>query len=102
MAWKQLVVFISLAHFFIVPSCATHFHYCSCPETVLTTDDDTKIYGFQGHTGDIILGGLFAVHSFDPGSDGGEYTDVIWYQVIETLEAMLYTIDTVILIYSLI
>ena len=95
MAWKQLVAFISLAHFFIVPSCATQFHYRSRPETVLTIDDNTRIRGFQGRTGDIILGGLFAVHSFVPGSDGGECTDVIWDKGIETLEAMLYAIDTI-------
>ena len=95
MAWKQLAAFVSLAHFFILSSCAVHFHYRTRPETVLTADDGTRIRGFQDHSGDIILGGLFPVHTSVPGSDGGRCTDVIWDKAIETLEAMLYAIDDI-------
>ena len=71
MSWKQLATFISLAHFFILSSCAVQFHYRTRPETVLTADDGTRIRGFQDHSGDIILGGLFPVHISVPVSDGG-------------------------------
>ena len=93
MAWKHLAAFISLAPFFILSSCAVQFHYRT-PETVLTADDG-RIRGFQDHSGDIILGGLFPVHTSVPGSDGGQCTDAIWDKGIETLEAMLYAIDAI-------
>ena len=96
MAWKQLATFIlSLTHFFILSSCAVQFHYCTPPETVLTADDGTRIRGFQDRSGDIILGGLFAVHSFVPGSDHGQCTDTERDQGIQSLEAMLYVIDAI-------
>ena len=96
MALKQLATFIiSLTHLFILSSCAVQFHYRTPPETVLTADDGTRIRGFQDHSGDIILGGLFPVHTSVPGSDGGQCTEDIWDKGIETLEAMLYAIDAI-------
>ena len=95
MAWMQLAAFISLTHFFILSSFAVQFHYHTCPETVLTADDGTRIRGFQDHSGDIILGGLFPVHTSVPGSDGGQCADGIWDKGIETLEAMMYAIDAI-------
>ena len=95
MAWKQLTVFISLTHFFILSSCAVQFHYNTPPETVLTADDGTRIRGFQNHSADLILGGLFPVHSTIPGSSGGQCTDAAREQGIETVEAMLYAIDAI-------
>ena len=94
-AWKQLAAFISLIHFFILSSCAVQFHYRTPLETVLTADDGTRTCGFQDHSGDIILGGLFPVHTSVPGSDGGQCTDAIWDKGIEILEAMLYAIDAI-------
>ena len=95
MAWKQLAAFISLTHFFILSFCAVQFHYRTPPETVLTADDGARIRGFQDRNADIILGGLFPVHSTIPASNGGQCTDAIWDQGIETLEAMLYAIDAI-------
>ena len=95
MAWKQLATFTSLTCFFILSSCAVQFHYRTPPETVLTADDGARIRGFQDRSGDIILGGLFPVHTSVPGSDGGQCTEDIWDNGIETLEAMLYAIDTI-------
>ena len=95
MAWKQLATFISLAHFFILSSCTVQFHYRTPPETVITADDGTRIRGFQDHSGDIILGGLFPVHFSVPGSDEGQCAEAIWDKGIETLEAMMYAIDAI-------
>ena len=95
MAWKQLAAFISLTHFFILSSCAVQFHYNTPPETVLTADDGTRIRGFQDRSGDLILGGLFAVHTFLPESDHGQCTDTERDQGIQSLEAMLYAIDVI-------
>ena len=96
MAWKQLAAFIlSLTHFFILSSCAVQFHYHTPPETVLTADDGTRIRGFYNHNGDIILGGLFPVHTSVPGSDGGRCADGLSNKGIQTLEAMLYAIDAI-------
>ena len=95
MVRKELLTFISLIQFAVLSSCAVQFHYHTCPETVLTAEDRTRIRGFQDRTGDIILGGLFAVHTFVPGSDGGQCTDVVRDQGIESVEAMLYAIDTI-------
>ena len=95
MAWKQLAAFISLTHCFILSSCAVQFHYRTPPETVLTADDGARIRGFQDRSGDIILGGLFAVHTFVPGSDHGQCTDTERDQGIQSLEAMLYAIDAI-------
>ena len=92
---KELITFISLIQLFVLSSCAVRFHYHTCPEAVLTTDDGTRIRGFQDRTGDIILGGLFAVHTFVPGSDGGQCTDAVRDKGIESVEAMLYAIDTI-------
>ena len=94
MVWKALAAFIPLTHLFILSSYAVQFHYDTPPETVLTADDGTRIRGFQDRRGDIILGGLFPVHSFVPGSDG-QCADGIWDKGIETLEAMLYAIDAI-------
>ena len=77
MAWKLLAAFISLTHLFILSSCAVQFDYHTPPETVLTADNETRIHGFQDHRGDIILGGLFPVHTSVPGSDGGQCTEDI-------------------------
>ena len=93
MAWKHLAAFISLAPFFILSSCAVQFHYRT-PETVLTADDG-RIRGFQDHSGDIILGGLFPVHTSVPGSDGGGCADGLSNKGIQSLEAMLYAIDAI-------
>ena len=95
MAWKQLAAFISLAHFFILSSCAVQFHYHTPPETVLTADDGARICGFQDRGGDIILGGLFPVHTSVSGSDGGQCADQLSYKGIQSLEAMLYAIDAI-------
>ena len=95
MAWKQLAAFISLAPFFILSSCAVQFHYHTHPETVLTADDGTRIRGFYNRNGDIILGGLFPVHTSVPGSDGGRCADGLSNKGIQTLEAMLYAIDAI-------
>ena len=95
MAWKQLTVFISLTHFFILSSCAVQFHYNTPPETVLTADHSTRIRGFQNHSADLILGGLFPVRSTIPGSSGGQCTDGAREQGIQTVEAMLYAIDAI-------
>ena len=94
MAWKQLGAFIALTHFFILSSCAVQFHYRTPPETVLTADDG-RIRGLQDCTGDIILGGLFAVHTFVPESDHGICTDAVKDQGIQSLEAMLHAIDAI-------
>ena len=95
MVWKKLIALISLTHFFILSSCAVQFHYRTPPETVLTADDGARIRGFQDHSGDIILGGLFPVHTSVPGSDGGQCEDGILTKGIQTLEAMLYAIDAI-------
>ena len=95
MAWKQLAAFISLTHFFILSSCAVQFHYNTRPETVLTADDSSRIRGFQDHSGDIILGGLFPVHTSVPGPDGGKSADGLSSKGIQSLEAMLYAIDAI-------
>ena len=94
MVWKQLAAFISLAHFFILSSCAVQSHYDTPPETVLTADDG-RIRGFYNRNGDIILGGLFPVHTSVPGSDGGRCADELSYKGIQTVEAMLYAIDAI-------
>ena len=92
-------------------SCAVQFHYRTHPKTVLTADDG-RIRGLQDRTADIILGGveyvvykialqisfyggLFLIHIPVPGSDGGQCTDAVRDQGIETLEAMLYAIDAI-------
>ena len=54
-----------------------------------------RIRGLQDRTADIILGGLFLIHIPVPGSDGGQCTDAVRDQGIETLEAMLYAIDAI-------
>ena len=95
MALKQLAAFISLTHFFILSSCAVQFHYRTPPDTVLTADDGARIRGFQDRNADIILGGLFPVHSTIPASNGGQCTDAVREQGIQTLEAMLYAIDAI-------
>ena len=96
MSWKQHtgIAFISLAHFFILACCAVQSNYHNRPETVLTADDG-RIRGLQDRTGDIILGGLFAVHTFVPESDHGICEDAVRDQGIQSLEAMLYTIDAI-------
>ena len=96
MSWKQHtgIAFISLAHFFILSSCAVQSHYRTPPETVLTADDG-RIRGLQDRTGDIILGGLFAVHTFVPESDHGICEDAVRDQGIQSLDAMLYAIDAI-------
>ena len=73
-------------------SCVVHSHYRTPPETVVTADDG-RICGLQDRTGDIILGGLFAVHTFVPESDHGQCTNAVRDQGIQSLEAMLYAID---------
>ena len=94
MSWKQHtgIAFISLAYFFILSFCAVQSHYRTAPETVLTADDG-RIHGLQDRTGDIILGGLFAVHTFVPELDHGICEDAVRDQGIQSLEAMLYTIN---------
>ena len=88
-------VHLSLSHFFTLSFGTVQFHYQTPPKTVLIADDSTRIRGFQDHNGDIILGGLFPLHTFVPGSDGGECEDGILTKGIQTLEAMLYTIDAI-------
>ena len=95
MVRKERVTFISLIQLVVLSSCAVQFLYHTRPEAVLTADDGTRIRGFQDRTGDIILGGLFAVHTFVPGSDGGQCIDAVTDQGIESVEAMLYAIDTI-------
>ena len=96
MYWKQHtgIAFISVAHFFILSSCAVQSHYRTHPETVLTADDG-RIRGLQDRTGDIILGGPFAIHAFVPELDNGQCTDAVRDQGIQSLDAMLYAIDAI-------
>ena len=59
------------------------------------TADDGRIRGLQDRTGDIILGGLFAIHAFVPELDHGQCTDAVRDQGIQSLDAMLYAIDAI-------
>ena len=72
------------------------FQYNTPPESVLTTDGGSRINGVQDRRGkDIILGGLFTIHNDAEGSAGGKCGNKIWGYGLETLEAMLYSLDSI-------
>ena len=72
------------------------FGYDDPPENILYADGGTRISGLQEFVDrDIILGGLFTVHTDAAGSAGGKCSTDVWTRGVETLEAMLFAIDSI-------
>ncbi|XP_003385907.3 PREDICTED: metabotropic glutamate receptor 3-like [Amphimedon queenslandica] len=72
------------------------YQFRNHPETVLYSNNGTRVSGIQDHfQKDIVLGGLFTVY-YDLGGTGeGSCGNVIFEAGIEMLEAMLHAIDSI-------